>query len=115
MKNYTESERKIICSVLKKVKPFVKTSEDLQKPTIGKTRAICFALDCVPNLPKKKNRLVSNLIADRLRPASFVEGWLERKVPSYRERYEARDPQLAAETQDYRHRWLDALIKEFSE
>lgn len=114
MTTYTKKERKIICSVLKRAKAFVKTSEDIRNPTAGKIRAICFAIDLIPGLERNHNYLVTDMIADRLEPATFVEEWLSKNVPAYKKRHDSFDVTLPEDVQDYRHRWLDALIEEFS-
>ena len=53
-----------------------------------------------------------NLILERLAPFNCVEDWLKANV-GHKAFYAARQKNQDV-IQEYRHRWLDALIKEFS-
>ena len=72
---------------------------------------ICFAIDHAEDhagLPWRCGVLAEEEIARRLQPEIAVHSWL---------RYKAKIPkELLTEknVQAYRHRWLDALIEEFS-
>jgi len=85
-----------------------RNSEELFAP--GASRYICYALADV-TLPWGVLNNASNVVCDRIRPYAFLEDWLNAKIPDYDclEYEERRD-----NVQAYRHRWLDALIEEFS-
>lgn len=57
--------------------------------------------------------LAKEMIMERLAPFNCVEDWLKLKGVGLASYYAAVD-QNPDVVQKYRHRWLDALIKEFS-
>lgn len=55
-----------------------------------------------------------DIILDRLTPEIFVEGWLAQFVPGLTMGYLHDTPEGREKCREYRLRWLDALIQEFS-
>lgn len=84
-------------------------SRSPQRWTDSKVKGICAALQ----VDDHDFWVADNIIMARLGKYSYVEGFLRGTVGkeyndlSGDERWQA--------TQDYRHRWLDSLIEEFSE
>ena len=98
-RKYTPEERKQIVSALKYAKRKLSrtTQDDL-------AHHICFALSTSDGA-----KMARFVIMERLARAVSVPNWLHRRGLINVTRYDK------TIVQSYRHRWVDALIKEFSE
>lgn len=107
VKTYTKKERKAIAGAFRAAKKYLRDSD---YPVFGKgdNRGICAAIsDAAGN---GECTFVSeddacHVIRTRLYGYTFVTQWLRGHG------YPTNDENVV---QEYRHRWLDALIKEFS-
>lgn len=103
------NKRKLILSALTAAKPFV---AEFSYPYGEKYQFICHAiqratLERLCSL--EAGELAEEMILERLNGVITVECWLGRNVPGYRD-YNHHPHAV----QQYRHRWLNALIEEFS-
>lgn len=97
---YTPEERKQIASALRGAKKRLRSGAETNK-----TPFICWALPC-----SKAGYNTRREIMRRLGGAATVKGWLQNNYHIYSGQYISRE-----EIQAYRHRWVDALIEEFSQ
>ena len=111
MRTYTDYERRHIANAFKNAKEFLWDGLGLYRPGASE-RYICTALTRAQTVsPIRLFGCVNarNIIAERMdNRAATLESWLSSyaNVP---------EEQLTDENmQAYRHRWLDALIAEFS-
>lgn len=109
-KKFTKKQRKEIASVFRAAKKYLWDGKSCgTKP--GTWDYICFAIDDTLKKSSKPYEAVANatyVIQARLTPRGCVESWLANEANV--------DNSLLrpANVQAYRHRWLNALIKEFS-
>ena len=103
---------KKIAAILRETKKFL--SKELGEYSLNKSRWICYAMDKTMFECNDIDWICENIIMARLGNAAFIEGWLRRHVAAARVLDEENPSQFAKQCQDYRHRWLDALIEEFS-
>lgn len=78
----------------------------------GKEQFICLAIDEARlrgECDSYGAKLAVKLIGERLRGCPTIEMWLEYNIPHFNERDIRSDS-----VQQYRHRWMNALIKEFN-
>lgn len=79
---------------------------------------ICCALDAAQNrglISNYLNRQAESLINKRLEGSVTLDAWcMARGLIGRHSLGELRDPDYVDNMQAFRHRWLDALIKEFS-
>ena len=105
---YTKMERKAIAKMLTAAKKYLWDGQCKKTKNMGV--CICFAIDTAWQDEQYGlgGFLARQVISHRLGNETAVEGWLHReaKVPMH----------LLApiNVQPYRHRWVDALIQEFS-
>lgn len=112
MAKYTAKERRRLYQAFKAAKP--KLSKGVFD-TGDKYYYICYAI-ANSNASRVCKDLATDLISKRLEGYVFLTSWLAGKVPKYRKFKEtAQSWELRDQEQLYRHRWLDALIEEFSE
>jgi len=105
------NKRQHIHKALKAAKPLLSRSK-VHSVVAGKAAYLCWALE-----DSNSNGEISNLacevtkkmIMDRLDSHITVRDWLITNVGFYEVKRAGEDAM-----QEYRHRWLDALIKEFS-
>lgn len=64
---------------------------------------------------KKRNTPAHHLIKNRLSNKTDIREWLDDNVPNWYNSVIALNLNSRQQIQAYRHRWLDALIKEFKE
>jgi len=109
-KKFTKEQRKEIAAVFRAAKKYLWNGR-AYGPNPGNWVYICFAIDDTRRQGGKSGQAADNatsVIQDRLTPRGCVDSWLahEAKV----------DVSLLhpANVQAYRHRWLNALIEEFS-
>lgn len=101
--NYTPEERRQIADAFRAAKPRLATTHDERG---GKVKLICFAIALTAS--ESSARLAKQVIMERLAPWDNLWDWLIRNNC-------LQSPGDAAYIQEHRHRWLDALIQEFSE
>lgn len=108
---YTKAQRRLICEAFKAAKPWLAHTN--QDDTYGRDPLfICLALERT-DAPGKY--LAGNLIMSRLGEHHTVSAWLHANVINARRALNRRGYEARTELiQEYRHRWLDALIEEFS-
>ena len=105
---YTKEQRKAIAKMLTAAKKYLWDGQG-KKPQYMRV-CICFAIQAAWQDEQYNlgGTLARRVIHQRLGNEALVEGWLyrEAKVPKH----------LIApiNVQPYRHRWVDALIQEFS-
>jgi hypothetical protein len=98
--------RALILDALLAAKPFLATTLPCCKE-----RYICTAISTASECGYSDAagaRLARAMIEERIAPLYTIESWLSINVP---DAYDARYKNVV---QQYRHRWLDALIEEFS-
>lgn len=109
-RTYTKKNRALIHAALVAAKPRLRTRQRDTRVT-----HICFAIAFPGEKRTAGQRMAQNMIMSRLRQWSSVGSWLVHKVPGFDEWVEhASERQYYDNLQAYRHRWLDALIEEFS-
>lgn len=105
---YTKLERKAIAKTLSAAKKYLWDGQG-KNPQYMRVY-ICFAIDTAwqDGQYKLGGTLAKQVINHRLGNEVLVEGWLyrEAKVPKHL--------LTPINVQPYRHRWVDALIQEFS-
>lgn len=106
---YTKVQRKAIARMLSAAKNYLWDGQG-EKPHYMKV-CICFASTAAWQGEQDNlgHTLARRVISQRLGNEVLVEGWLRReaKVPKHLI--------TPINVQPYRHRWVDALIKEFSQ
>jgi hypothetical protein len=106
MKTYTKQERKLIHAALVAAKPFLATRR--MEPNAN--AFLCWAIeDGVGRNESRGSHLAQQMIHERIKPDLVVTDWLLDRIG-----YSAWADATAEDFQEYRHRWLDAMIKEFS-
>lgn len=110
-------ERRLIAEAFKRAKELVIAELGFIKP--GQTRYICYALSY--STPKNASREVcdahnaaESIVGKRIFPSAYLDDWVIDNVPGTIHFAEDRYAEFQREMQAFRHRWLDALIKEFS-
>jgi len=100
-----------IANAFRNCKRFLKSPEDLVG---GHTPWICISLQKAELkgwVTVEGARAAEKIIKERIEGYVFVSDWLRANVPEARTIPKAQWPEVV---QAYRHRWVDALIKEFS-
>ena len=107
-KEFTKEQCKSIVKTLTAAKKYLWDGQ-CKKPDDKKV-CICHAINSTyPDTKESgEHTLVKRVIANRLGNEAVVEGWLCRvaKIPDHLI--------VPINVQPYRHRWVDALIQEFS-
>lgn len=111
---YTPKQRRNIAKALRLAKKRLSRKHGPNEPNLY----ICLCLNQVAEATKSPGIVegcqdAKEIIQDRLTPFSSVGGWLDRMVGFGYGDYSYH--LQAGHIQDYRHRWIDALIEEFSE
>lgn len=106
------NKHSMIASALKAAKPFLAKSAH----AIHKEQFICYAILRAEERGKcewHETILARRMIMERLCGRYNIECWLQNRI-GYQKYFAAklRNPDVI---QEYRHRWLDELIREFSE
>jgi hypothetical protein len=99
-----KKKRLAIALALKNAKPYLSRGND------GKEEFICYSIELGNQFEPYRVALAKDLIMERLDGCATAEEWLNHRVGAYPERSAAGRRVLQA----WRHRWLDALITEFS-
>ena len=107
------NNRLLIAHALKAAKPYLVKSNWTDDQSTEKSLFICCALD-----KARRHRKISDTAADaaekvimnRLGGYYTAAGWLSNKIGT-----DAVKAAGATALQEWRHRWLDSMIKEFSE
>lgn len=102
------SRNKQIAQAFKSVKPHLQTAEESQRDNFEKHEFICNALEKVSQLGVQVDA-ATDLIQQRIAPHRTLNAWVVHNVLGG-------DWNLCGRPamQDYRHRWVDELIREFS-
>ncbi len=97
-----KKKRLAIALALKNAKPYLSRGND------GKEEFICYSIELGNQFEPYRAALAKYLIMERLDGCATAEEWLKHRVGA--------DTVAAGRRvlQDWRHRWLDALITEFS-
>lgn len=105
---YTKMERKAIAKMLTAAKKYLWDGQGKKRKNMRV--CICFAIEAAwqDGQYKLGGTLARQVISHRLGNEALVEYWLlrEAKVPMHLI--------VPINVQPYRHRWVDALIQEFS-
>lgn len=108
---YTKAQRRLICEAFKAAKPYLAHTVQ-EYHNCGKQMGICYAMF---RSGGPGRYLAWNVIEDRLKGHDTVDAWLHANVINARRALNRRGYEARTELiQEYRHRWLDALIEEFS-
>lgn len=106
---HTAKQRKAIAAAFRAAKPYLLTgSEHIRVP--GVSSYICFALDEAcrgGHIDHKTLMKTIGVVEQRLAPRDCVRSWLALEVNTPKHLLTNQN------VQQYRHRWLHALIKEF--
>jgi hypothetical protein len=99
-------------------KELVKAFTEARKLIANKRlSAICFALDNASdnrNITRQVCEDAVNIISERLGDSAFVGSWLRDNVPGLTEHYLYYTRDGLSAQREYRLRWLDSLIADFS-
>lgn len=104
-----KSNRKKIHDAFVAAKPLLRESNN----DLNKDRFICCAITeavIVRKITQIEASLAQKAIMDRIYPHNNIQHWLESNVGYHEVKFAG-----LTEVQKYRHRWLNSLIKEFSE
>lgn len=111
-------KRRQIGEVFKRAK--TKVMPEIGFPETGQTRYICYAISS--SIPAGATRedmefadAAEAVITNRISPHAFLDEWVLKNAPGARELLNQDFAEFHRQMQGFRHRWLDALIKEFSE
>lgn len=107
---YTAAQRRELAAAFRAAKPLLWSGKDRVIPP-GQTGYICYALRGAyfrGSVLGPTSRLAQELIAGRLDGHSTAVDWL------YHRRGVPMSLLTSENVQDWRHRWLDMLIEEFS-
>lgn len=111
---YSKSRRKYIAKAFQEARKRLWNGEGYRQ--MGEGKGICVSLVIVSHYAKPSIRTArgladaSDVVMERLHPSLHVTTYLER-IGVLRDSYEGRYDALV---QEFRLRWLDALIEEFS-
>lgn len=103
---YTKQQKRAMVQALEKAKKYLAVSADDDG---RKSSYICCALP-----QNKGGDLVRKVINERLEQQPTVRSWLDIHGYLRSDYYRLSERAKYAQHQAYRHRWIDALIEEFS-
>lgn len=115
------NERQAVAGVFRLAKDWVLTAQEADNMGFARHQAvvyICFAIDSMWQTGKcsQKNAFrAKNLIRHRLEGEAFLDHWVMKHIPGADDFRTQNRHNFSIMMQEYRHRWLDELIKEFSQ
>jgi len=110
-------DRLAVADAFRRAKDFLLAAAGFPNP--GQSRYICCALDLSLPLHHTRemrlgNDMAESVIGRRIIGCAFLDSWVIANIPGAREFSKTDYPAFQHEMQAFRHRWLDALIEEFS-
>ena len=70
--------------------------------------------ETAPDEMRLASHMAESVIGRRIIGYAFLDSWVIANIPGAREFEKSDYPAFQREMQAFRHRWLDALIEEFS-
>lgn len=117
-----KSKRQEIAKAFKRAKALLANENEIEFGQVtvkGKHRWICYAIDwSTPtdhtSAERDAHEEAEYIVSTRLGQKAYLDGWVIENCRAAEELELSNRPQFQREMQAFRHRWLDALIEEFS-